>query len=181
MPSTTDAYAALGTLISLLGIWWVFVLYRDYCVDKFREQVFDLRGNLFDEAAAGLIDFGHPAYGMLRSTMNGFIRFGHRLGFFEIALTAIFFGKDLGSFEKRWEKANKGLAPQVRERLDSYLARLNNHVMRHIVWSSPIVLVTVVIPLFLFLFANSIFTLLSRRLKPAVESIDSAALVCGES
>ena len=180
MLSTENAYIALGTLVSLLGIWWVFVLYRDYCVDKFREQVFALRGKLFDEAAAGLVDFDHPAYGMLRSTMNGFIRFSHRLGFLEIVLTAIAFGKEAGTFVKKWDRASEDLAPDARARLESYLLQLNSYVMGHIIWSSPIFLITIILPILVILFANRIFALLAHSLRPAVESIDSAALACGE-
>ncbi len=180
MATTEDARIALATLASLLGIWWVFVLYRDYCVDKFREHVFALRGELFDEAAAGLVDFNDPAYGMLRSTMNGFIRFGHRLGFLQIFLTVFAFGKEAGSFPKKWGQASKDLAPDVRTRLESYLDQLNIYVIRHIVWSSLFFLITIILPLIVIFFANRIFASLASGLKPAVESIDSAALVCGE-
>jgi hypothetical protein len=68
--------------LSLLGVWvWFFWLYRDYRIDAYRQRLFALRNQLWDYAAAGNISFDHPAYLIVRSRMNGLIRFAHLLSF----------------------------------------------------------------------------------------------------
>ena len=106
---------ALASVVSLAGIWLIlFWLYRDYCVDRFRQELFALRDDLFDEAESGLVAFEHPAYGMLRSTMNGFIRFGHRLGLIQLIAGAVIVESDdykriyRRSFADRWERTELG-------------------------------------------------------------------------
>src|SRR5438034_929815 len=58
-----------------------------FLVDEFRQKMFAVRDELFDYAASGEIAFEHPAYRLLRQSMNGFIQFGHRLTLFRLCLT----------------------------------------------------------------------------------------------
>src|SRR5262245_46489095 len=68
---------SLGSLLLLwVGVFW---LYRDYALDRFRQRVFALRDEMFDDARKGVISFDDHAYGMLRTMMNGAIRFAHLL------------------------------------------------------------------------------------------------------
>ena len=87
---------ALTSCLSLAGLWvLLFKLYPDYCVDRFRQDMFDLRADLFDD---GQIARGHPAYRLLRQTMNGFIRFGHRVNLLHAML---FFWQTAGVSQSR--------------------------------------------------------------------------------
>ena len=80
METTALGLTALSTTLSLLALWALFHwLYRDYRVDLFRQRMFTLRDQLFDIAASGRIAFDDPAYGKLRSMINGYIRFAHRI------------------------------------------------------------------------------------------------------
>ena len=74
------------SLVSLAGLLVLLRLYRDYSVDRFREEMFALRDEMFDFAASGGIAFGSPAYGRLRLTMNGFVRRAPRMRLMEIVL-----------------------------------------------------------------------------------------------
>jgi hypothetical protein len=66
--------------VALTALWALFFwLIRDYRIDAFRQRLFNVRDELFDAGAAGVIPFDHPAYGMLRKTLNGCIRFAHCL------------------------------------------------------------------------------------------------------
>ena len=77
----------ISSLISILFLLVLFLwLIPGYRVDLFRQQMFALRDELFDEARKGNISFSDPAYGMLRSSMNGFIQFGHRLNVWQVML-----------------------------------------------------------------------------------------------
>ncbi len=87
--SAYDPSLMLFSVASLAGLVVLyFWLYRDYRIDLFRQRLFALRDELFDLARSGAISFDDRAYGLLRSTLNGFIRFGHRLTFFPVAWLA---------------------------------------------------------------------------------------------
>lgn len=73
---------------SLFGLWFLyFKLYRDYRTDLFRQRLFRLRDDLFEEARRGALSFDDPSYRMLRGLLNGYIRFAHRVSF----LSFVFF------------------------------------------------------------------------------------------
>ena len=60
-------------LIIFYGPWnWV-------CVDWARQSLFEKRDKLFDMAIKGEINFNSPAYKDTRETLNGLIRFAHKL------------------------------------------------------------------------------------------------------
>jgi len=46
--------------------------------DLLRQNLFEVRDSLFDDARAGKIAFDSPAYRNTRLMLNGMIRFGHR-------------------------------------------------------------------------------------------------------
>jgi hypothetical protein len=86
--SIQHATESLHIACSLFGIWLlVYVLFKDYRLDVLRQRLFDLRGELFDYAAGGAIDFAHPAYGMLRTRINRLIRFAHRFTSAQLVLS----------------------------------------------------------------------------------------------
>ncbi len=180
MTGQEEATLAIGTLVSCFGLWWLFTLYRDYRVDRFREEMFALRGHLFDEAANGLIDFGHPAYKTLRNTMNGFIRFGHRLSLLEFVLTPITVDVEDG-FVQEWQKSSSGLSPEVRSKLERFRDKMNFIAIKHISLNSTLVIATMIFPVILWLFARRVLEPLVQKLKPAVNRIDTAALVHGRA
>ena len=100
----------LSSLISLTGIWCLlFILYRDYRADSLRQDLFEIRDELFDQAASGLVDFDEPAYDMLRETLNGNIRFAHRLSL----LRVVFIGGCSWSSHRQ---------PQIRKRVREQVA-----------------------------------------------------------
>lgn len=80
MTDTALATITLSSVISLaLGWVLLFWLYPSYNTDRFRQSMFALRDRLFDEARGGTISFEHPAYRLLRMTINGFMRYAHRM------------------------------------------------------------------------------------------------------
>src|SRR5437764_8172462 len=122
---------AISTLLSILGIWiLLFWLYRDLVTDSFRQEMFALRDELFDAADEGVIDFNHPAYGLLRSTMNGFIRFTHRMTLLDVLLLSIaarnsdMLSKE-NSFSNRLAKELNTLDSETAKTLKSFHNRMN--------------------------------------------------------
>jgi hypothetical protein len=79
---STCLYAALaGAGLLLLGY-----LYRDYRIDRMRDELFEVRDQLFDYAVEeALLD--HAGYRRLRDTFNGMLRFCHKISFFRLCVS----------------------------------------------------------------------------------------------
>ena len=143
--SEFEAVTTLRSLAWIAGLWVLyFWLYRDYRVDVFRQKMFAIRDELFDDASAGLLPFDHPAYGMLRSTINGYIRFAHRMTFLQSLLYLLMSRerpRDVEtSFGGRWERASADLSGDVREALDRYIQRMHGEIVKHLIFGSPVIL-----------------------------------------
>jgi hypothetical protein len=113
-----NIYTSLLTLSSLL-VFWGFICYvwRDYRLDAFREDLFELRDRMFLYAAQGNISFSHPAYALLRNRMNVLLRYAH--GF---TLTSLFIVGMTGKNTKNipfaeWERAVASLPSPTRDRM----------------------------------------------------------------
>lgn len=162
-----EAATALSTLISAAGILFVLNRLRAVAVDEFRDGIFALRDDLFDRAAAGAIPFGHPAYGMLRRTMNGFLRWGGRLRLLEAVLLPAFTRREArvtaNPFDARWTAATADLSASDREWLESYRSRMRRLVIRHLVAGSPVLAATLVVPLVLWSFSAAIVALMEMQ------------------
>lgn len=162
-----EAATALSTLVSAAGILFVLNRLRAVAVDDFRDRIFALRDDLFDRAAAGAIPFGHPAYGMLRRTMNGFLRWAERLRLLDAVLLPAFTRREdrvtVNPFDARWKAATAHLSASDREWLESYRNRMRRLVIRYLVVGSPVLAVTLVIPLARWSFRVAIVALTERQ------------------
>lgn len=162
-----EAAIAVSTLLSLAGILFVLNRLRAVAVDHFRHEIFALRDDLFDRAAAGAISFSHPAYGMLRRTMNGFLRWGERMRLLDVVLLLAFTRRadrvTEDPFDTRWKRAATDLSVNDREWLESYRSRMRQVVIRYLVVGSPMLVATLVIPLFLWVFSVAIVALMERQ------------------
>lgn len=70
--------SSLAALITLaIGYFFFYVVWQRYVVDVTRQQLFELRDQLFDLAAEGKLDFQSDTYKALRSIFNASIRFAH--------------------------------------------------------------------------------------------------------
>ena len=130
-------------LISLISIVFILFLllwrYRDYRTDAFRQIMFQLRDELFDEARKGMINFDDDAYVMLRSAINGFIRFGHKLNLMQVMLLHITLKENYVS-ESFSERLKKNCTDEQKEIIISYYTRMNDHIIEHLILSSYILL-----------------------------------------
>jgi len=184
MSEAYSATAAIFTLMSLAGLWiLVFWLYRDYQIDWFREKMFALRNQLFDAASAGRIDFDHPAYGTLRTAINGFIRFAHRMSLLQVILFWVLNRRSLARmenpFEARWRSATAGLRPEVLTELEEYKNRFHLLVVTHVCFNSPILLISIVVPLAIWVFGKLWAKKLIDLLQKPLGSIDATAFAIG--
>ena len=187
MSESQTLNTVLSSLISILGLWYLlFWLYRDYRTDVFRQELFALRDTLFDLGSAELIDFAHPAYGMLRSTLNGFIRFAHRLTLLQAFLFLLFSWKNTletdDRFEYRWDMVATDLSPILRERLDEIIQRMHTIVLKYLVLSSPILVLstlTIIVPIMLWIAGHFFMGRLVNSLRKPLTRIDMVAVAFG--
>lgn len=175
----------LVSLISLLLLTiLIFWLYRDYRIDKFRQKMFKLRDEFFDDALKNDIPFDSAAYGMMRSTINGFIRFAHRINLPQTVLFILIFNKEnnhLGKlFFERLEDNKKVLNDVQKELIDSYHMKMNFYMVEHLVLSSPLLLLTVLIPLAFILIAKKHINSLVKTFKSPLDKLDTVALTTGQ-
>lgn len=112
---------ALRTALALLFIWlFVFVLWKDYCLDNFREAVFAIRDDLFLYAADGNVSFDHPAYKILRNRLNVTLRYAHEFTLLRFSLAVTVLSKVPNAETAAWEKALVSLPTDVRQALIQY-------------------------------------------------------------
>lgn len=127
--------------IILFGLWWFYTnLYREYCIERTRQDLFKLRDQLFDSVENGHIDFNDDAYGILRKTINGMIRYCHELHFVHmlaLLLAQTKLSKDNGKVTKEYslarERANNRLDPEGREVVEATYKTMQIIVISHII------------------------------------------------
>lgn len=173
------------SLAAIAGLWYlVFWLYRDLRVDIFRQELFALRDEVFDYAAAGHISFEAPAYGLLRSAMNGFIRFGHRFNALQVLIFALLNGRDglphAERFDRVWSTALNSLDQETKGALIDFRSRMHQLVFKHVILSSPLLVASLVIPLGAWIAGLFCRSLIARVLRGRLDEIDSAALAFGQ-
>jgi hypothetical protein len=167
--------------------WYCFFwLYREHTVDNFRQRLFALRDQLFDEAAAGTISFDHPAYQMMRLTMNGFIRFGHRISLFELFIRFVIIKhKSADSYVSRFNESIKDLDYKTADKMRQYQSRMVDLVVMQTLAASPVFLIFVIsylVPTSLFMWLKKVtLSTLSSILSQPIDSMESTALAYGQA
>jgi len=166
-------------LLCILFFW----LYRDYRLDLLRQNLFALRDELFDLADEDKLNFEHRAYGMLRSTINGTIQYGHNLGFIElmsmfIATRRLATEHPAKRYSQRFREACSELDEETQRAVTSIHARMHLLIAEHVIFTSftlMVTLVTLFIAALLFVVKDAALARLQRLLaRPRVEAVLSA-------
>jgi len=136
------AITSLASLVSLFGICYLlFWRYRSLRVDKFRQDMFELRDELFDFAVAGSIDFNQRSYGILRSTMNGYIRHAHRMTLWHVIFVSLLVSKKdfelVDTYDEKWAVATKRLPDEVKVKMEEFQERMEILVTKHLFTAAP--------------------------------------------
>ena len=185
MPSEQQLFNLINSLVALAGIWFLlFVLYRNYCMDRFREDIFSLRDEVFDYASAGHISFDSPAYDLLRTTMNGYIRFAHKMGLLQMILFACFLKREdmlnsATNFQEQWNQAIITYPKEIQEQLTTFKTQMNLLSLRYVVNSSPILVITIFAPIILFFLIRHYVVRLVSILHDQFNELDAVALAYG--
>jgi hypothetical protein len=117
---TFQSVTALALLLVLVLVWRA-----EQRIDVFRQRMFAIRDELFDFASEGGVDFQHPAYQLLRNSMNGFIRYAHRLTFFQLL-----------TWHSKWTEALDSLPVSSEVKLRKLHGCAMDTVARHLVGGS---------------------------------------------
>ena len=164
----------------LVGLFW---LLRDFCTDSLREQLFAVRDELYTDAANGKISFDDQMYGIVRRTTNGFIRYAHELDLVTLFVILTFSRPPeavSSSFREKMQTAKGALEPSQVLIYDRYMERVNLIVARHVVVSSPVFVITILLPIL----ASVLIVIFNKRLVEALGgyfiSADEAAFVAGK-
>jgi len=174
----------LISISALLGLWIFFHWpYANYRRDLLQSRLFTLRQELFDYARHGDISFQHPAYGVLRTTINGFIKVGPQLNLIGIGfLLCILRSEDFDhreGYTERLDRLSADLPGDVSDKLRLIRFRLNFYILSHVVFTS---LLTALV----FLPGSAVLRCVDgiRLLKPRtthlrLDRVDTAALAIG--
>lgn len=177
------ATAVATSLISLAGLLLLLRLYRDYSVDRFREEMFALRDEMFDFAAAGGIAFGHPAYGRLRLTMNGFARRAAGMRLLEIVIFRALFRRDrdeIAEFDADWEKTLDGLDDAARRRLNDFRDRMRRVVIARLL-RSPVAIAALIASPATRATDGKLTDFVRERTRALLADADAVAFRCGQT
>jgi len=134
----------LSMCISLALLWILFVMfYRDYHIDYLRENLFTLRCELFELADnSDDLEFGSPAYGMLRDRINSSIRYAHKMTVVDVICMLIAMRGDVqtqervNSSELRWKSCCKELSEDVRKKVFEIEFKMKFEVFQHVLVTS---------------------------------------------
>ncbi len=111
--------ALFSGLLFILIFWAWFVLWKDLFVDEYRQQLFDVRDDLFNMAFRGDIPFESEEYLSLREILNGTIRFAHAMSPFTLILLLAYRKKILPDTEDGYED------PRIKLALENYPETFN--------------------------------------------------------
>ena len=156
-PAIVSPLSAVITLA--IGYFFFYVVWQRHVVDVTRQQLFELRDQLFDIAADGRLSFESDSYKILRRVFNTGIRFAHQADWVHILTFYLVARRRKGAIFKS--------AMQIPHLVDQIKDEKARAEVQHIITRMHLVLVwhvyrrsLVLIPLgFLVLLAAVFFTL----------------------
>lgn len=120
-------------LVTLSVFFILLHYYKKYCVDAYRQEIFKIRDELFNFAAEGGIDFSHPAYAMVRTYLNGTIRFTEHLSLVRMITANVVLKRHASHFEADIANRLKGLTEAQREAISVALDKAAAYTVLYLV------------------------------------------------
>jgi hypothetical protein len=129
---------ALQSAVGLLALWvFVFYFWRDYRTDAFRDHVFDIRERLFLFAARGGVNFGDPAYSILRHRMNVVLRYAHAYTLLRFLSAKVRPSLARSPEQMEWERAVEALPSEAtKKKLQEFNTILTIAVLQLMIYRS---------------------------------------------
>jgi hypothetical protein len=138
-----DLVSATSALVSLALLLVVWLLVRNYRVDRLREQLFQLRDEMFLYAVDQEL-VGSPAYTELRVLMNALIRYAHQVSVSRLVLltagvSLLRMPRTMPENFGRWAAATDALPADQRARFVRFHTEAMKRVAVHLVFGCPAV------------------------------------------
>jgi hypothetical protein len=165
-----------------IGWWLYFDLFKKLRVDITRRKLFGVRNELFYLAINGTLPFNSKAYGLCRKTINGYIRFCHKLTHYRFLVYRIFQGSEnrimTDHYNEVKECAKRELNEEQKKALDEIYYKIHEIMATHILKTS--LLLTIITNCLHAIF--KIFKILEeaknialRKTAPSLSTIDAKA------
>lgn len=144
-----DAVHVLRFCLVLFIVWLIwYQFWIPYRIDYFRQRLFKMRDDLFEYAAAGNIEFTHPAYTDLRLTINALIRYGHRVTIWRIVMSMVSLvhsgDSHMANGYIEWKEQTERIENEkTRNRIYAFRNEISKIMAAHMVLISPMTLVVV--------------------------------------
>ncbi len=138
-------YAAIDTLLGTLALWvfW-YVFWKDYVVDKFRQDLFKLRNDLFIDTMDGKAPFGFDSheYRKMVQVLNVSIRHIENmtvLRFTSMYMLKFIFAQDrrLETLDETNQPITSATTPEARTFLKDYQCMHGKYTLRYLATISP--------------------------------------------
>ncbi|SRR6266568_5559272 len=183
IPEYVDALSFLITFsIAFVLFFW---LWQEYVIDSTRQQLFELRDELFDLATLGELDRNAECYRMLRELFNNSIRFAHRLDFWHLIimiLSAKLLGEhNFGRFAKHIDEMIRSIEdPKIKAHVLAIVEKQNRVLVWHVFRRSLFLLLLLPLVLLVALMVLVSTDMITKAMKKAALVI-SASICYSES
>lgn len=137
-----DYTILVSGICGLALLYFIYeVEWKRYRLDKLRDDLFVIRDDLFRAAANGDISFDSDAYKIIRTNLNGMIRFSHDLSFFRFMLVRGEVKKPAGraiagEYRNRIAGALEQLTPEQRALIVSVQKKVHDRVLVYLAFNS---------------------------------------------
>lgn len=136
-----DLINTVMAVLAAITLWWFFTgKYQEYRIDLTRQRLFSIRDELLDTAMDGKLDINSTAYCLCRKTINGMIRYCHKLSFWHVLIVFIGFRKQMKeinhNYNKIIQKAHKDLSDEQRQLLNAIYSSMSEFILSRIICSS---------------------------------------------
>lgn len=157
-------YALLLTAALMLSLWYFwFFEYKRYLVDNTRQKLFKIRNELFQSAVDGKIDFDEPLYSMTRTTLNGAIRFTHKISAWRLLGVIVLAKcrvepKHVSDYKLTWKKSFSDVESETAKK-----TVLKAHSKMHLVLFQHLVSGSLVLRVLFFILAAIAFAIFKHK------------------
>lgn len=168
------------SLILLAGL--IFFAYQTYRVDKLRQDLFEIRDQLFDDAVSGQINFDDRGYVVTRQLINGMLRFAHELTITQHFCFGLFmWGLPSATPKSAMDKLLSGASESGKTAFAKYSNLVHFRVIQHLA-TSPLFVLTVLFPLVTLILTRlgfNVVEVISKKIKSELVSLDRVAVAHG--
>lgn len=138
---TTDRVEGIILLIVLgLSLATFYGPWQWFCIDRARQQLFEIRARLFNLAASGRISFEAPQYRAMRENLNQRLRFAHRVCWQQVFALA-WVHRNLPSESEFTRLIREIEDHELREILEAEATKARQAMMRLVMFRSPVLLI----------------------------------------